>query len=103
MSNFNTLILDYANFSTSSIPISFLAIKLNKTTREIKFLKNSEPWKYQEYLNQYQKQINFIKPIEYPPLPYQWYQKFLQSGGLTMLNGDSLPTLKTLNNQNNVF
>lgn len=103
MSNFEMLILDYANFSDNQITITFLAVKLNKTTREIKFLKQSEPWEFDRYLKQYQKELDFIKPIKYPPLPIDWYEEFVRSGGLTMKNGDTLPSLNTLNNQNNVF
>lgn len=103
MSNFEMLILDYANFSDSQIPVTYLALKLNKTTREIKFLQKSEPWEFDRYLRQYQKELNFIKPIEYPPLPINWYEDFVRSGGLMMKNGETLPSLITLNNQNNVF
>ena len=103
MNNFEMLILDYANFSNNQIKNTFLAVKLNKTTKEIKFLQSSEPWKYDEYLKQYKRELDFIKPIEYPPLPIKWYENFVRSGGLTMKNGETLPSLEELNNQNNVF
>ena len=97
------LILDYANFSTSSIPVTLLAIKLNKTTREIKYLRRTEPWRFQDYLKQYQKELDSIEQIEYPQLPNGWYQRFIQSGGLIMINGQSLPSLNELKNSNDVF
>ena len=103
MSNQNMLIIDYANFSTSPIPVTLLAIKLNKTTKEIKYLRKTEPWKFQDYLKQYQKELNSIESIEYPPLPNGWYQRFTQSGGLNMINGQSLPSLDELKNFNDVF
>ena len=103
MNDFEMLILDYANFSGSQIAVSFLAIKLSKTTREIKFLQKSEPWEFHRYLKQYQKELDFIKPIKYPSLPINWYEEFVRSGGLTMINGEALPSLSELNNQNNVF
>ena len=103
MSHFEILVIDYANFSNSSISIALLAIKLNKTTREIKYLRKTEPWIFQDYLKQYQKELDSIKSIEYPPVPQGWFQRFLQSGGLTMINGQSLPSLDELRNSNNVF
>ena len=103
MNKYDILILDYANFSSSTIPVTLLAIKLNKTTREIKYLRRTEPWKFENYLNQFQKEIHSIKPIEYPPLPQGWYKHFCDNGGLKMTNGQSLPTLKELYKPNHIF
>ena len=103
MSSFDMLILDYANFSNNSVDITMIAIKLSKTTREIKYLRKTDPWKYEKYLNQYQKESNSIKSIEYPPLPSNWFQHFTHSGGLTMINGECLPTLENLKNAQDVF
>ena len=61
MNDFEMLILDYANFSGSQIAVSFLAIKLSKTTREIKFLQKSEPWEFHRYLKQYQKEFAQVR------------------------------------------
>ena len=103
MNKYDILILDYANFSSSTIPIALLAIKLNKSTREIKYLRRTEPWKFENYLNQFKKEIDSIKSIEYPPLPQGWYKKFCENGGLKMTNGQSLPTLEELYKPNNIF
>ena len=103
MNNLEMLVLDYANFSGSSIPVTLLAIKLNKTTREIKYLKRCEPWEYERHLKEHQMELNSFKSLEYHPIPPGWFQRFLQSGGLIMSNGESLPSFESLKNSNDVY